>query len=184
MKYIPANHTMTKKRGGFLLTSVPRKYKKLLFISIPALAIFVAIIAYVYEYTSTTNYCGTTCHIMKEAYETQLHSVHREELVGCGDCHLYHGPNIIYSLAYKGYSGMKDVYKNAFDQPVVLHTSQWSQKVIQKNCLRCHESVVTNINITDGTQCFDCHRNTPHGQGTQSFGTQVISTPFQTMGGS
>lgn len=166
------------------MAPIPRKYKKLLVISIPVLAIFVGIIAYVYEYTSTTHYCGTTCHIMEEAYETQLHSVHREELVGCGDCHLYHGPNIVYSLVYKGYSGMKDVYKNAFNQPVVLHTTQWSQDVIQNNCQRCHQSVVANIAITDGPQCFDCHRNTPHGQGTQSFSSQVISTPLQSMGGS
>lgn len=160
------------------MSPIPRKYKKWLAISLPALVIFIAGFAYMYEHTSTTNYCGTTCHIMEPLYESQLHSAHREGIVECKDCHLPHD-NFLHQVVYKGYSGAKDIYKNTFAEPVVLHTTTWSQNVANDNCIRCHQAVVDRIQVTDGLLCFDCHRHTPHGQGTQSFGFETISTPIR-----
>lgn len=161
-----------------LLESLPRKYKKYFVISLPLLLISIGFIAFMYEHTSTTEYCGTSCHIMKPAYETQFHNVHREELVGCKDCHIPHD-NIPYALVYKGYSGAKDIYKNAFDPPDVLHTTEWSRTVIQDNCLRCHQTVVEKVAIADGKRCFECHRGIPHDQSTQPFSLQKISTSIR-----
>jgi cytochrome c nitrite reductase small subunit len=161
------------------LASIPRKYKKILAYSLPLLAVFIVFVAYMYEHTSTTQYCATSCHIMKPAGETSFHSVHREEnQVNCRDCHIPQN-NIPVALVYKGYSGARDIYKNTFDPPDVLHTTEWSRKIIQENCIRCHQSVVERINTSDGKLCFECHRGEPHDKSPQTFSLQKISTPIR-----
>lgn len=161
------------------MAPIPRKYKKILAISLPIFIALIVVLAYVYEYTSTTYYCGTTCHIMKPAYETAFHNVHREvNNVNCKDCHIPHD-NLAHQVVFKGYSGAKDIYKNAFDPPDVIHTTKWSQNVIQENCIRCHQSIVARVQITDGKRCFECHRGIPHDQSPQPFGTQTIATPIR-----
>jgi cytochrome c nitrite reductase small subunit len=161
------------------LAPLPRNYKKILVISLPLMALFIGFIAYMYEHTSTTQYCGTSCHIMKPAYETSFHNVHREvNNVNCKDCHIPQD-NIPLALVYKGYSGAKDIYKNTFDPPDVLHATEWSRQVIQKNCIRCHRSVVERVQISDGKRCFECHRGIPHDQSPLPFSLQKISTPIR-----
>lgn len=161
------------------MAPLPRKYKKILVIALPLMALFIGFIAYMYEHTSTTQYCGTSCHIMKPAYETSFHNVHREvNNVNCKDCHIPQD-NIPLALVYKGYSGAKDIYKNTFDPPDVLHATEWSRQVIQKNCIRCHRSVVERVQISDGKRCFECHRGIPHDQSPLPFSLQKISTPIR-----
>ena len=153
--------------------------KKRLLISLLLFIIFGFFLVAQYERTSTTHYCGTTCHIMKPPYETSLHSVHRETNgVGCKDCHIPHD-NILEQIAYKGYSGARDYYKNTFDPPDVLHTKEWSRNILQRNCLRCHSTVVAQINTSNGKQCFECHRGEPHDTPTQPFSNQSIYTAIR-----
>ncbi|KJS48862.1 NapC/NirT family cytochrome c [Desulfosporosinus sp. BICA1-9] len=161
------------------MNSLSSRTKKWLLIGLPLLAIGMFFLVAQYERTSTTHYCGTTCHIMKPVYETSFHSTHREtNNVGCKDCHIPHD-NILEQIAYKGYSGARDYYKNTFAQPDVLHTKEWSQKILQRNCIRCHSTVVAGINTSDGKQCFECHRGEPHDTPLQPFSSQPIYTSTQ-----
>ena len=161
------------------MDNLSSRTKKWLLIGLPLLAIGVFFLVAQYERTSTTHYCGTTCHIMKPPYETSFHSTHRETNgVGCKDCHIPHD-NILEQIAYKGYSGARDYYKNTFAQPDVIHAKEWSKKIIQRNCIRCHATVVERINVNNGKRCFECHRGEPHDTPIQPFGSQLIYTAIQ-----
>jgi len=150
------------------------RLKKWILIGLPILVGFTIFITYQFERTSTNQYCGFTCHIMTPYYETSFHNVHREEnQVNCRDCHIPHD-NLIETIAYKGYSGARDYYKNTFDPPDALQTKPWSQAIIQENCTRCHQTVVERVNMTDGKRCFECHRGVPHTSGTQTFSSEKI----------
>lgn len=138
--------------------------KKRLLIGLPLLVICGVFLVTLYERSSTTQFCGTTCHIMTPPYESSFHSTHRETNgVGCKDCHIPQD-NILEQIVYKGYSGARDYYKNTFAQPDVLTAKAWSKRIIQRNCIRCHSTIVERINNSDGNQCFDCHRGEPHDQ--------------------
>ncbi|MDA8228958.1 MAG: NapC/NirT family cytochrome c [Desulfitobacterium hafniense] len=155
------------------------KTKKWLLIGLPLLVIGSVFIISQYERTSTTHYCGNTCHIMKHPYETAFHSTHREENgVGCKDCHIPHD-NLAEQVVYKGYSGARDYYKNTFAEPDVLETKEWSKNILQKNCIRCHTTLVERINVSDGKRCFECHRGEPHDKAIQSFSTEKIFTSIR-----
>lgn len=59
-------------------------------------------------------------------------------------------------------------------EPQVIHIKKAGQKVVQNNCIRCHEDLLTEDPIKDLTrqahdyrkerQCWSCHRETPHGR--------------------
>lgn len=114
------------------------------------------------EYTSSDEFC-TKCHVMEPQKETAFHTVHRSPQVNCKDCHLPND-NVVKMLAYKAYSGSKDIYSNVVGPPDILRTTNMSKTIIQNNCIRCHTTTVQNIKTTGGKQCFECHRDIPHGK--------------------
>lgn len=155
------------------------RLKKWLLLAVPVILALAVFVRYEFEHTSTNQYCGYTCHIMRPAYESSFHNVHREEMnVNCRDCHLPE-ENLAETLVYKAYSGARDYYKNTFDPPDVLRTTDWSRDIIQSNCIRCHQTVVEHINISGGKLCFECHRGIPHGQWYQPFRSEKIYTPIR-----
>jgi len=114
------------------------------------------------EYTSTDDFC-TKCHVMKDYRETASHTAHRNPQVNCKDCHIPQD-NVVRMIAYKGYSGAKDIYSNVMGPPDIIHTTTMSKGIIQANCIRCHSATVETIAKTDGKRCFECHRAIPHGK--------------------
>lgn len=114
------------------------------------------------EYTSSDTFC-TKCHVMESYRETAYHTAHRAPQVNCKDCHIPQD-NVIKMIAYKGYSGAKDIYSNVMGPPNILQTTVMSKGIIQNNCIRCHSTTVQNIATTDGKRCFECHRQIPHGK--------------------
>ena len=112
------------------------------------------------------------CHVMDSQYENWYHAPH-EKVTECVDCHLPHENTVAYYLE-KGRQGGKDVYAfTTGNIPVSIRASDRSKKIIQSNCLRCHEQTVESI--TMGPQafdryCWDCHRNVAHGaRGASEF---------------
>lgn len=112
------------------------------------------------------------CHVMDSQYENWYHAPH-EKVTECVDCHLPHENTVAYYLE-KGRQGAKDVYAfTTGNIPVAIRASDRSKKIIQSNCLRCHEQTVESI--TMGPQafdryCWDCHRNVAHGvRGASEF---------------
>ena len=138
--------------------SRPRVYKPLILI----VSLFVIVIAgwKGIEATSADSFC-TTCHIMKPMADSAGHTIHRLPEVSCKDCHLPHD-NVAKMLGFKAYSGLKDLAINAVDPPELVRASAATQSIVQSNCIRCHRTMVENIN-TENQSCFDCHRSVPHG---------------------
>lgn len=112
-----------------------------------------------YNKTSKPDFCNS-CHVMNPQYEAWfMTGLHRN--AACVDCHL---PNTggIRHFVWKGITGMRDL--------IMFHTGVYSakieisshgKKVIQENCLRCHESMVS-VMSTDGRNCWSCHRRVNH----------------------
>jgi cytochrome c nitrite reductase small subunit len=111
------------------------------------------------EKTSTPDFCGV-CHVMEEHYDAWfLTGVHRG--IRCVDCHLPND-NTLRHLVWKSIDGMKDViffHTNTFSEPIRL--SSHGKTVVQENCVRCHQEMVSNIK-TGGLNCWDCHRKIRH----------------------
>ena len=112
------------------------------------------------EATSADPFC-TTCHIMEPMARASTHTVHRLPEVQCKDCHLPHD-NPVKMFGFKAYSGIKDVVINAVGPPEVIRASAATGEIVQENCIRCHQTVVKNMN-TENRRCIDCHRSIPHG---------------------
>jgi cytochrome c nitrite reductase small subunit len=99
------------------------------------------------------------CHVMESNYEDWIHAgAHRRNK--CVDCHL---PNENAGLHYlwKSIDGAKDAlvfYSGRVPERIAL--SSHGGRVLQGNCVRCHESTVATIDRE--RRCWDCHRRVSH----------------------
>ncbi len=99
------------------------------------------------------------CHVMESEYESWSHEgAHRRKL--CVDCHL---PNENAGIHYvwKSLDGLKDVaFFYSGRVPEHIRLTSHGEKVLQANCIRCHETTVANI--SHERKCWDCHRRIMH----------------------
>jgi cytochrome c nitrite reductase small subunit len=108
------------------------------------------------------------CHVMEAEYQAWAHTgAHRRK--ACVDCHL---PNENAGIHYvwKAIDGMKDVaifYSGTVPEHIEL--TAHGEKVLQANCIRCHEQTVMHIN--QDRKCWECHRRIMH---TRSGAMQTI----------
>lgn len=109
--------------------------------------------------TSTTEYCAS-CHVMLPQYEDWFYGGKHTQ-IRCVDCHLPND-NFVSHYVWKGLDGIKDVvffYTGLVPEPI--HSSKHARKTIQRNCVRCHEGVVSMISV-DTMNCWECHRSQFH----------------------
>ena len=140
---------------------------------IPAIAIAAAVVAFAVFFfvTDATAYAGTAsetcnnCHVMDPMYENYYHAAHRSA-AECADCHLPHENKVAYYFE-KGRQGAHDVYVfSTGGTPELIRANENSRRIIQSNCLRCHEDTVESIMVGPqpfDRQCWDCHRDAAHG---------------------
>jgi cytochrome c nitrite reductase small subunit len=113
------------------------------------------------------------CHIMAPEYATWSHSSHRE-VAHCNDCHVPHN-NVFNKYYFKAKDGMRHAYVFTMrNEPQSIFINEAGKKVVQQNCLRCHNDLVQNDKVLaythsfkdsfSGRPCWDCHRETPHGR--------------------
>ncbi len=125
-------------------------FSMMLMIKIPALGL------------AEAEFCGQ-CHAMDEQVDTYLHSSHLH-VTNCGDCHSPHP--IVTGSIFSAYTGARDLYRVVTNTtPPVITTMNLSKKVIQENCLRCHENFMVAVGDTSengGNNCFQCHRDIAH----------------------
>ena len=144
--------------------------KLALTIGILALLVTVGVGLYVTDFTAYLGNNPTTCnncHVMDAVYEGWFHSGHHNWAT-CSDCHTPHA--LIPKYFVKAQSGYHHV--SAFvlgNIPDAIRAKESSRKVVQENCIRCHEQTVANIDIgpmSDGSEryCFECHRSVAHGE--------------------
>lgn len=99
------------------------------------------------------------CHVMEANFNAWAHAgAHRR--IKCVDCHLPN-ENIPMHYVWKSIDGLKDVaffYSGRVPEQIKL--TSHGAKVLQKNCIKCHESTVEFI--SHERKCWECHRRIMH----------------------
>ena len=138
--------------------------KLALTIGILALLISAGVGLYVTDFTAYLGNNPTTCnncHVMDAVYEGWFHSGHKNWTT-CSECHTPHA--LIPKYYIKALSGYHHVTAFVFgDIPEAIRAKESSRKIVQDNCIRCHQETVSNIDISE-RYCFDCHRSVAHGE--------------------
>jgi cytochrome c nitrite reductase small subunit len=99
------------------------------------------------------------CHVMQAEYEAWIHSgAHRRK--NCSDCHLPNENTFVYYL-WKSIDGLKDlIIYHSGKIPEQIKISSHGEKVLQTNCIRCHETTV--MLMDQNRKCWSCHRRITH----------------------
>lgn len=99
------------------------------------------------------------CHVMESEYEAWIHSgAHRRKK--CVDCHLPN-ENTAMHYTWKSIDGMKDVlFFYSGRVPEHIKITSHGAKVLQANCIRCHETTVEFMD--QKRKCWECHRRIAH----------------------
>lgn len=160
--------------------------KVAIFSVVAVIAMFFYLVAEskVLSYMSSEPEVCINCHTMNTHYATWQHSSHREEAT-CVDCHLPRG-----SMTKKMLAKTRDGYNHsvamAFESyDYNLRTSDHAAARIQDNCISCHEEIVSQMlenaalyskadsHVRMGRNCWDCHREVPHGLNRNLTATQA-----------
>ncbi len=113
------------------------------------------------------------CHIMAPEYTTWRHSSHKE-VATCNDCHVPHN-NVVNKYFFKAKDGMRHAYVfTARAEPQTIFIREEGKHVVQNNCIRCHNKLISNAKLEvqtmdynehfKGRFCWECHREVPHGR--------------------
>ncbi len=139
-----------------------------LFVGIVALLVVIGVGMYVTDFTAYLGNNPSTCnncHVMDAVYENWYHGGHKL-WAACGDCHTPHA--LIPKYFVKAESGYHHVTAFFFgDIPAAIRPRPSSLKIIQDNCVYCHEETVANLiegPMAFDRYCFDCHRDVAHGE--------------------
>jgi cytochrome c nitrite reductase small subunit len=150
------------------------------FMAILLLGIFAGFSVYAFYISKAWSYLSddpatcVNCHIMAPQYATWFHSSHREVAV-CNDCHVPHN-NVFNKYFFKAKDGMR--HATIFTlraEPQTIYAKEASIGVIQQNCIRCHDPLITSERMSMLNQkvctvvdterlCWECHREVPHGR--------------------
>lgn len=107
------------------------------------------------------------CHIMQPQFDSWQKASHHT-VATCVECHLPH--EIISKFAAKAENGFwhsKGFTFQDFHEPIFIREK--NMKVLQKNCLSCHEDFVHDVvpqsnKGVDMLNCIHCHRSAGHGE--------------------
>ena len=104
------------------------------------------------------DFCAS-CHVMEAEYEAWFHEgAHRR--INCVDCHLPHD-NMTAHYVWKSLDGMKDTFVFYSGRvPERIEASDHARRVLQSDCIRCHETSVEMIG--KDRLCWSCHRRLVH----------------------
>jgi len=139
--------------------------------------IFIGIASFAFYISKAPSYLSdnpktcVNCHIMGPEYSTWSHSSHRE-YTNCNDCHVPHN-NVFNKYYFKAKDGLR--HATIFTlrgEPQVIRIKQAGANAVQKNCIRCHGTLLADVKMNQRTdslsmyrskrKCWDCHRLTPH----------------------
>ncbi len=138
------------------------KSKKIIIILVIAGAVLSAFLVFgppkLLAKSEAPDFCAG-CHVMGSEYESWRHQgAHRRKL--CVDCHLPN-ENMGVHYVWKAIDGLKDiVFFYSGHVPENIRLTSHGEKVLQANCIRCHESTVSFIN--QDRKCWECHRRLMH----------------------
>ncbi len=150
-----------------MLAAVPRRLRIACFVGLGmclGLAAYVARVSEAASYLSDRPEACINCHIMVPEYASWQHSSHAR-VATCNDCHVPHS-----SIFAKYYYKAKDGSRHSFlftlrRERQVIFAIPESRRVIQENCVRCHQTVLeaSRVHLRTDRACVECHREVPHG---------------------
>lgn len=127
------------------------------------LGVYLANYAAAFSYFSDDPAACMNCHVMRDQFEDWNHSSHKA-FAACNDCHT---PNtfpdkwIVKSI--NGWNHSSAFTTGNFPDPIRIN--EMNSRVVQANCVTCHERVVSAIHPPAAAEqrlCFDCHSNVGH----------------------
>jgi cytochrome c nitrite reductase small subunit len=154
-------------------------------------AIFVGVAigqsAYTFRYAEGLSYLSAdpkacvNCHIMQSQYDGWQKASHHSVAL-CVDCHLPHDfIGKYYTKAENGYWHSKGFTFQDFPEPIVMRDV--SRRILQHNCLHCHEDFVHDVLSVPGDEreldCIHCHRTVGHGDSVGLGKYEPLSAEMQ-----
>lgn len=116
-----------------------------------------------WSYLSNDPQACANCHVMNEHLDAWQHSSH-ERTATCNDCHVPHDTIGKYlAKAEHGYRHSKAFTLQDFKMPIRI--TPGDLEIVQHNCVRCHEEMVSEMHIAPTGQpaeCVHCHRTVGH----------------------
>ena len=118
------------------------------------------------SYLSNNPATCANCHVMNDQYDGWAKASHHA-LATCNDCHLTHSfPKYYVEKGIHGWNHSKAFTLEDFHEPIMIKESD--SRILQGNCLRCHESMVHeivggNTSENSSVKCVTCHRQVGHG---------------------
>ena len=140
--------------------------------------------------TSKSEYCGTKCHEMKDAYRSWELSIHGTNKYGirveCINCHIPKKEKFFTHITAKTYAGLKDIFKHHFGGEYDIEKTRMKvlEHIPSKRCLNCHNNLLgapadstakmvhtTILSEPDNAEykCVDCHENAGHERQNKLF---------------
>ena len=127
------------------------------------------------------------CHIMAPQFATWQRGSHAR-VATCNDCHVPHD-NIFRKYFFKAMDGSRHAFMFTFHlEPQVIRVHEPGIRVIQENCMHCHEHLLQDTRLSvatgemalhgEGRLCWDCHRETPHGSVNSLASVPNARVPF------
>ena len=122
-----------------------------------------------FSYMSNDPEVCINCHIMESQYDSWLKASHHG-VARCVDCHLPHDlVNKYVAKMENGYHHSKGFTLQDFHEPIMI--KEKNSRILQANCLRCHEDMVHNLVMSarseeNSIQCVHCHPSVGHGEPT------------------
>ena len=144
---------------GMLLLSV-------LLGALGGLGVFTLLYAEGLSYLSSDPADCANCHIMWPQYEGWQKASHHT-VATCVDCHLPQDFVGKYTAkAVNGYHHSSGFTLQNFQEPIQIKGN--NARILQENCLRCHEALVHDLVIADRApsdelRCVHCHATVGHG---------------------
>lgn len=118
-----------------------------------------------FSYLSSAPRACVNCHIMRPEYDGWQKASHHS-VATCVDCHLpvdFVGKYM--AKALNGWNHSKAFTLQNFPEPIVI--TPLNARILQANCLRCHEDMVHNLAMARGgeaPECVQCHEAVGHGE--------------------
>ena len=131
-----------------------------------------------FSYFSTDPTACANCHIMIPQYDSWQKSSHHGTAV-CVDCHLPVDMVGKYmAKASNGYHHSKGFTFQDFHEPILIKDG--NSYILQENCLRCHNAVVSEMlggstTDADAVSCVKCHAGAGHGEAAGLGGPMKIN---------
>ncbi len=154
--------------------------KKWQFVVALASGLLFGLLAYIFYISNAVAYMSDdpraciNCHVMNPQFASWTHSAHRENAT-CNDCHVPQN-SFVNKYFFKAKDGLRHATMFTLRlEPQVIRIKEEGSEVVQTNCIRCHNDLITDNKMltktktfdhfrTDGRKCWECHREVPHGR--------------------